>query len=765
MSLLKSTQEKMYQKIKSEIDCIDNEDGGFNSGKLWKLKKKLSPVNSDQPTAMKNSEGLLLTNDDEIKEEAKKHYKKVFEDKPMEDSINYLRQEREQLCMKRLEISRKYKTPPWTITDVKYAIKDLKKKVSKDPYDMPNELMMVENAGEDLILAITHLMNMMKEESIFPEALNLCNVTNAYKNKGERNSFDSYRGLFRTPIFRNILDRLLYNDLYLTVDSHLTDSNVGCRRGQNVRDNLFVINAISNEAKQKNGRPCDVCAYDVKKCFDNLWLHECINDIWEAGLQNDMLNLLFLANESAIIAIKTSSGTTDRITIRNTVMQGTVWGGLFCTCTMDKLGQEAYADPDLLYRYRQAVEVPPLEMVDDVVIVSECGATTVTTNAHMNLFIERKKLQLSKDKCARVHIGSSKCGECVKIYVHKEEMKSSEKEKYLGDFITKEGNSNETIKERVKRGYGILSQIKALLSEVPLGKRRVEIGLALRDAWFVNGCLFNSEVWSAYKPQNIQDLEKIDHMIIRCITGAQAKVPVEFLYLETSSLTISNVISVRRMGYLQVLLKRHTREITRRVYNAMKISPLPGDWIHNVKADFQGVGLDLNDKAIEKMDTTEYKHMIKKLVWKKNLAEMNEKKKTHTKVKHIQYDSLKKPQGYLLSHKFNNTMCNLLFNLRCRSVNGFKDNFHSIYGQEPLCELCGEHIDSQENALTCKVILKEFTQEENNTLKTIKYSHIFGDTDDQFDITIMFQSILDTRQRLLEASRQQAYPGINTGPD
>ena len=231
-------------------------------------------------------------------------------------------------------------------------------------------------------------------------------------------------------------------------------------------------------------------------------------------------------------------------------MQGTVWGGLLCTCTMDKLGKEAYRNPELLYKYRESVGVPPLEMVDDVVIASECGSTTVTTNAHMNSFIERKKLELSKDKCARVHIGDqSKCGECAKIYVHEEEMKSTVKEKYLGDYITKEGNSNETIKERVKRAYGILAQIKALMTEVPLGKRRVEIGLALRDAWFLNGCLFNSEVWSAYKEQNIQELDKIDHMILRSITGAQAQVTIEFLYLESSSQTVSYVTSVRRMGY------------------------------------------------------------------------------------------------------------------------------------------------------------------------------------------------------------------------
>ena len=64
-------------------------------------------------------------------------------------------------------------------------------------------------------------------------------------------------------------------------------------------------------------------------------------------------------------------------------------------------------------------------------------------------------------------------------------------------------------------------------------------------------------------------------MILRRITGLQAKATTEFAYKDTASQTITNVISVRRMKYLQVILKRHPNKITQRVYNALKMSPLP----------------------------------------------------------------------------------------------------------------------------------------------------------------------------------------------
>ena len=115
----------------------------------------------------------------------------------------------------------------------------------------------------------------------------------------------------------------------------------------------------------------DIQVFDVEKCFDALWVEECINDIFEAGLDNDKLVLLFLENQNANIAIKTPGGKSSRTSIKNIIMQGTVWGSLLCTATMDKLGQMIYNNPELTYKYKGVVETPSLGMVDDILIVQK----------------------------------------------------------------------------------------------------------------------------------------------------------------------------------------------------------------------------------------------------------------------------------------------------------------------------------------------------------------------------------------------------------
>ena len=118
----------------------------------------------------------------------------------------------------------------------------------------------------------------------------------------------------------------MYHDEYPTIDSNLTDSNEGCRKNRNIQDNIFVIQAILNETKHGSKQPIDISVYDVNKCFDSLWVQECINDMYDAGDRNDKLNILHLLNQNALVAVKTSSGLSERRSIQNVIMQGTVWG-------------------------------------------------------------------------------------------------------------------------------------------------------------------------------------------------------------------------------------------------------------------------------------------------------------------------------------------------------------------------------------------------------------------------------------------------------
>ena len=161
----------------------------------------------------------------------------------------------------------------------------------------------------------------------------------------------------------------------------------------------------------------------------------------------------------------------------------------------------------------------------------------------------------------------------------------------------------------------------------------------------------------------------------------------------------------------------------------------------------------------------QFKSAVKSAVWKIFYQQLQEKKEMHIKVKHIKYSGRRQPQPYLTSHKFDNNMASLLFNLRCSSINDFKDNFHTLYGKSPHCKmLCGKGIDSQRHALSCKAILEKLSSSELDIMNQLSYSHLFGTIGEQLIITTMFSRILQIRAA--DDYTSTGLPGRNnSGPD
>ena len=178
---------------------------------------------------------------------------------------------------------------------------------------------------------------------------------------------------------RSILDRLTYNDAYYSIDDNITDGSVGARKQRSVRDNIFVISAISNSVINGTSQPIQVQVMDAEKCFDKLWLQSCINSIYEAGMDDDKLNLLYIENNNANIAIKVNNKLSMRINVKDVIMQGSVWSSLKCTTSMDMLNKTALADTSLQYKYKGDENIPigVMGFVDDTLGVSECGNAAI----------------------------------------------------------------------------------------------------------------------------------------------------------------------------------------------------------------------------------------------------------------------------------------------------------------------------------------------------------------------------------------------------
>ena len=137
----------------------------------------------------------------------------------------------------------------------------------------------------------------MKAENYIPDFVRKADVTTIYKGKGEKFDLENDRGIFLVTLFRSILMRLIYKDKYSLIDSSMSDSQVGGRKGRNVRTHIWILNGvICDVLSTRKKTPIDIQIFDYKQCFDTLWLQECLNDMYDSGVKNDKLALLFSIN-------------------------------------------------------------------------------------------------------------------------------------------------------------------------------------------------------------------------------------------------------------------------------------------------------------------------------------------------------------------------------------------------------------------------------------------------------------------------------------
>lgn len=413
---------------------------------------------------------------------------------------------------------------------------------------------------------------------------------------------------------------------------------------------------------------------------------------------------------------------------------------------MSKLGDLAYQKPDLCLKYKGKVVIPPLGMIDDILCLQRCSKSQ-NINASINTFIELKKLRFSHKKCSQIHVGKGQQN-CAGLKVHANRMNRSIKEKYLGDLVTDVGNNKANISDRVAKGYAIVNEIKAILSDIPLGIYKLNIGMKLRSAMLHSAILFNSEAWHGITLADIKRLEQVDEHLLRFLLGSHRKCAIEMLYLESGSWPLRFDVIQRRIMYLHTILKRSDDELTKQVLHAQMADPCRGDFVNLVKDDIKAVNLDLNFDDIKSLSKQVLKKQLKSKIKKTAFKHLNKLKSQHSKVRHMSYTELVL-QPYLKSKNITNEQAKLLFGLRTKTVKGIKANFAQMNLKCLHCPLkCWENdeapeIDTQEHLLKCKKLA--------DTEKTgrVEYSQNYSDLMKQKEAIVVFKYYLEKREDLL----------------
>ena len=308
----------------ANISSVEDMDGKFSNNKGWKLKRKLAPKENslDAAVAMKNKNGTLITDRTQLEKMYVEFYQDRMAPNQITPGLENLEHHKEELFNLRMILAEGKKSPDWTADELDKVLKSLKGNKARDIFGHTYELF--KYGGYYLKESLLLMYNSVKNSDIYPDIFSSATLTSIAKSNSKKHEMSGQRGIYNLAKVRSILDKLLYNSNYETLDDNMSSSNIGARKGRNIRDHLLVVNSVLFEVVKKNEK-VDAEILDVKSCFDKLWAAETANDAFDNGLTNDHFVLSSKSNNKCNVSIKLPWGkVTKPVQFENIEMQGSV---------------------------------------------------------------------------------------------------------------------------------------------------------------------------------------------------------------------------------------------------------------------------------------------------------------------------------------------------------------------------------------------------------------------------------------------------------
>ena len=157
----------------------------------------------------------------------------------------------------------------------------------------------------------------------------------------------------------------------------------------------------------------------------------------------------------------------------------------------------------------------------------------------------------------------------------------------------------------------------------------------------------------------------MDRILLWNILRLPRSTQTEFLYLETRCLNIDTILKMRRVNYLQYLLKSEEEQMLSQFLRTQLSFPVKDDWTKRVKIDLEDFQIGNNFDWIKSKSKNGFKRLVKKRAKVYALQLFNVQKNSHSKLDNLYYEELKM-QNHLVSREISVNQAQILMKYRLR---------------------------------------------------------------------------------------------------
>ena len=616
--------------IKRKFEKIKNDKTGKS---LWKEKRIVTRNPALETLSIKDNNGQRQYLPEDVKETIAKYYENLYKKKhfPYHPYHEEVKKDIVSYTNNLQYENMKYNDTP-DIEEITEII--LLKKNGKSAPDLKNE--MLKRPGEIMIKVLHPLITTIWREEKIPSCWNTGSITSIWKGRGDKEDPSNHRGITTSSSIGTILDSILDNRIARTIP--FTQAQGGGKRGASTYDHLFILRAIMDIAK-KQKRPLFITFYDVSKAYDNVDNSDMLKIIWDKGLRGKAWRILQKLNNNLKAKVNTRYGPTRVINMEIGGKQGSRLTGRMFSKLMDML-QEEIEPTGEGFRLQHDLIIPYLLWVDDVVSCVEGKMNQENMLKRVNEFGVKHKLKWGANKCNILKVGKHNDENKDKWKLGDEEIKETDKYKYLGDIITSDGKNEKNIEVRKNKIIASVVSINTIAACDTLRRIETSVLLELHEKVILSALLTNAEAWTL-NISNQDELNRTEIQALKYMFDLPAHTPTPAIIYSLGTLYTHHRIAKKRLNYLHKLLNKRDETWLKRTL--MILRELNIGWAKSISETLSYYDLPTNLGTIKEMTKRHWKRIVNEKIETKNRIQLyddchrkeNGEKVPKTKTKHI----------------------------------------------------------------------------------------------------------------------------------
>ena len=478
--------ERLYQRL--------NDKSGENE--VFKLARARERRTRDLGSirCIKGEDGKVLVEDARIQERWQSYFCKLFNGEVSNVS-------RRTELLEREEQHNYSPERPITREEVKEALRKMKSGKAVGPDGIPVEVW--KSLGEDGVTWLTVFFNVILRTARMPEEWRHSTIIPLYKNKGDAQNCNNYRGIKLLSHTMKLWERVIESRLRATIG--ISDNQFGFRPGRSTMEAIHLLRSLIGCYRDRK-RDLHMVFIDLEKAYDRVPRDVLWRCLERRGVPVEYMRVIRDMYEGVRTRVRTGIGDTEDFSIDIGLHQGSALSPFLFITVMDELTRGIQD------------EIPwCMLFADDIVLIDESREGVNNKLERWRATLEAQGFRLSRSKTEYLHCSfSAEVGGAVnEVAIEGESIPKVDKFRYLGSIIQENGDIEEDINHRIRVGWQKWKNASGVLCDkrIPLRLKGRVYRMVVRPA-----LLYGAECWPIRK-SHVQRMRVTEMRMIRWICG------------------------------------------------------------------------------------------------------------------------------------------------------------------------------------------------------------------------------------------------------